>query len=407
MSTKILKNPRISRSVHATQPSIMPEQPWWNNLSVNFNYFSDHLILDKKTKNIVDATAFLDIGARSLAATLLATRTLPTTFNKTQMYKDISEGDIYRELADLHDAKQVFVTPPVVNVSEKQVSAGHNAPLTAICTKLSFKSVYEPINPEICQRYLDNQENFIAQAQYWRHDKNEARPTICFIHGFMVDSYNINSSMLKMKDFFNKGYDILFYTLPHHGPRQSDKSPHSGSAYFSGGLAWLNETVLHAIFDFRTFINYLEQQGADQYGVTGISLGGYTTALLACVEDRLAFAIPNVPVSCIADLFMLWNPANKMLKKSLRLSGTTLQQMRHTIAVHSPLTYKPVIPKNRLMIIAGAGDRCAPPNQARILWDHWQRPDIHWFHGNHVLHLGQQLYLDDMERFFDSIGFTV
>ncbi|MEW6996973.1 alpha/beta hydrolase family protein [Colwelliaceae bacterium BS250] len=407
MTTKILKNPRISRNVHAAQPTIMPEQPWWNNLSTEFNSLADQLVLDKKTQKIVNATAILDIGARSMAATLLASCTLPTTFNQAQMTKDIAEGELYRKLADGHEVKDVFIDPPYVDVSEKILSKGHSAPKSAICTNLSFQSMFNPINPAVREKYLSNTANFTANAQYWCHDKNHKRPTICLIHGFMVDSYNINSTLMKMQDFFNQGYDILLYTLPHHGPRQSDKSPFSGSAYFSGGLAWLNETILHAIFDFRTLLNYLEQQGTPQFGVTGLSLGGYTTALLACVDKRLAFAIPNVPVTSIADLFMLWNPASKMLKKSLHASGTTLQQMRHTIALHSPLTYQPVIAKERLMIIAGAGDRCAPPNQARLLWDHWQRPDIHWFHGNHTLHLGQKLYIADMKRFFNNIGFVV
>ena len=56
----------------------------------------------------------------------------------------------------------------------------------------------------------------------------------------------------------------------------------------------------------------------------------------------------------------------------------------------TPLTYKPCLPPERLMIIGGVGDRLAPPKHSRILWDHWGRCRIHWFPGNHVLHLDRR-----------------
>ena len=56
------------------------------------------------------------------------------------------------------------------------------------------------------------------------------------------------------------------------------------------------------LHDFRIFLDYLESEGVNKVGVTGISLGGYPSALLASVEERLEFAIPNVPVVSLADL---------------------------------------------------------------------------------------------------------
>ena len=75
------------------------------------------------------------------------------------------------------------------------------------------------------------------------------------------------------------------------------------------------------------------------------------------------------------------------------------------MAVHSALTYQPKLPKERLMVIAGAGDRLAPPKHARLLWDHWDRPRIHWFPGNHLLHLDQGKYLKEMASFMREVGF--
>lgn len=168
---------------------------------------------------------------------------------------------------------------------------------------------------------------------------------------------------------------------------------------FSGGLCHLNETVANSVYDFRIFLDYLDSQGVEQYGVTGISLGGYTSAILAAVEERLAFSIPNVPVVSIVDLLLQWAPASWVAQALMRFHGMSIREARHQLAVHCPLTYQPILPKERLMIIGGAGDRLAPPKHARLLWDHWERCRIHWFPGNHVLHLDKGKYLKEMLTF--------
>ncbi len=383
----------------------MPSQPWWSNLNVNFNKIPDAFNLSGTSKVIVNVLAGVDISTRSVLATMLASKALKGTFTPELMKQDIEQGKMYRELANGHDVSKIFAEPPVVSVTETLLETGHSAPEGAICKSLSFESPFEPLNPDLREPYRANKQNLSARAQYWRHDAQTSRPTICAIHGFLLSGYNINAYLFEMKRFFEQGYDVLFYTLPHHGMRQEEGSWRSGQGYFGHGISWLNETVLHSIFDFRIFLNYLEAQGVAQYGVMGASLGGYTASLLACVEKRLAFVIPNVPVVSMADLFMQWNPANKMLQKSLVLSNTSLYQLRHTLAVHSPLTYKPVIDKDRMLIIAAAADRCAPPNHARLLWDHWQRPEISWIAGNHILHYEKRHYLKDIDALFARIDF--
>ena len=113
--------------------------------------------------------------------------------------------------------------------------------------------------------------------------------------------------------------------------------------------------------------------------MTGLSLGGFTAAMLASVEDRLAFAIPNVPVVSLADLVLEWQPIGVLLRGALSTMGMELSDARRLVAASCPLTYPPVLPPERLMIVAGVGDRLAPPKHSRLLWDHWGRCRIHWF----------------------------
>lgn len=73
-----------------------------------------------------------------------------------------------------------------------------------------------------------------------------------------------------------------------------------------------------------------------------------------------------------------------------------MAQLTDALLVHSPLNYPPIIPRQRRMIIGGLGDRLAPPEQARLLWEHWDHPKLRWFPGSHILHVGRGTYLREM-----------
>jgi hypothetical protein len=58
------------------------------------------------------------------------------------------------------------------------------------------------------------------------------------------------------------------------------------------------------------------------------------------------------------------------------------------------------------MIIAGLGDRLAPPDQSQRLWEHWDRCHLHWFPGNHALHVRRGRYLKQIGRFMQATHFN-
>jgi len=39
---------------------------------------------------------------------------------------------------------------------------------------------------------------------------------------------------------------------------------------------------------------------------------------------------------------------------------------------------------------ASLSDRICAPDQAQALWEHWERPSIHWFEGSHLAHFGRR-----------------
>jgi pimeloyl-ACP methyl ester carboxylesterase len=163
--------------------------------------------------------------------------------------------------------------------------------------------------------------------------------------------------------------------------------------------------MAQAVHDFRSIVDYLRHTGVERVALTGISLGGYTSALLATVEDRLEAVIPNCPVVKPAKLFQEWFPANTMVRLGLRLTNINSGELNAGMFYHCPLNYLPVVPKDRRMIITGLGDRMAPPDQAAMLWEHWDHCALHWFPGSHLVHVSQLDYLRRMTPFLHDFMF--
>lgn len=301
----------------------------------------------------------------------------------------------YAQAAEAGDASAVFHAPEATQVvATPGKDTGVDGGRVEI---LRFASPYVPLNPDLADAYLRHEGNAVARAQHWRHVSGP-RPTLVVIHGFGASPAAFNVAFFGLKEIFASGWDVLLYTLPFHGSRRVSRSI-NGIDLLRFGMSHLSEAMLQSVHDLRIFVGHLLDQGAPRVGVTGLSLGGYVTGLAAAVDDRLDFAVPNAAVTWLPPLLDAWFPAS-VTTKALRLllGGGDDETLAAALALHSPLTYEPVLPRERLMVVAGLGDRLAPPEQSLLLWEHWGRPELHWFPGSHVIHLGRGDYRAAMRR---------
>jgi acetyl esterase/lipase len=370
---------------------------WWNALPEDLYLQPDSTELDVLHPLKVHGTAALDHVLRTGLGSLMASALALPVLSRRHLQREEALLSFYRERA-CSPSGEVFPTPAQVLVrGGKLRRSGRKQLQTRL---LRFDSPFQPLHPELRPAWRRYASNRTAFAQHWTHPDGP-RKTLLFVHGFVADRYWLNARMFALRWLYRAGYDILLPTLPFHGARRAWAEPFSGYGYFAHGLASLNESMLNAIHDLRVWLDYLEARGTPGVGVSGLSLGGYLSALLASVDGRLSYCIPNSPVVSPVDMARDWLPLRWLVHATMRRTGIGVEQLRQALALHSPLSYQPKLAPEKLLIIGGAGDRLTPPRLVRLLHAHWQGSAIHWFPGNHVVHLQQGKYLRLMRGFMD------
>lgn len=262
--------------------------------------------------------------------------------------------------------------------------------------RLIFDSGYEPHEGEPGRdRWLAHEANRTGYAWVLRHRDDEPRPWLVCLHGFgtgraFMDLYAFRAAFLHHV----LGLNLAIPVHPMHGPRCSGRF--SGGDFMSHDLMNVVHGMAQSVWDTRRVISWIRTQGPSgpterggsgpsAVGVYGVSLGGYLTALLAGFERDLDCAIAGIPICNLPELYAYHTPPRMRRRPDARaLLG---ERVGEVLSVVSPLSFPPLVPHDRRFLFAGLVDRMATPQQAVALWEHWDRPRIAWYGGNHVGYL--------------------
>jgi dienelactone hydrolase len=186
--------------------------------------------------------------------------------------------------------------------------------------------------------------------------------------------------------------------LPFHAVRAEEGAP----LFPSSDPRITNEGFRQAVLDLRALAAFLRDRGAEAVGMMGMSLGGYTTSLLATLDDTLTFAAPIIPLASIADVARM---AGRFVgsPEQQRLQYEGLEAAHRVV---SPFARPSRLPADRVLILAASGDKITPVEHARKLADHFGAP-LELFHGGHLLQFGRGDAFRAVGRMLGRIGLFV
>ena len=240
------------------------------------------------------------------------------------------------------------------------------------------------------------------RLEHWIHD-GAARGTVVALHGFGMGRPRFDAVALFASQWFEMGLDVVLLTLPHHGARTPRGARFSGELFAVPDVLRLGEAVREAVYEVHLVTGWLRARSAGPVGLLGLSLGGYLSALCAGLMDDLDFVIPVVAPACMGDL--AWRFFERTAHaRSGEAGALTKDELRAAFRVHSPLAHRSRIPKERLLIVAGRGDRVVPNEHSAALWQHWDEPSIHWFSGSHIAPFGRRGVVDAVGNHLGSLG---
>lgn len=295
---------------------------------------------------------------------------------------------------------------PAPDEPDLRVTPLGDGPLGTQVVDLAYPSDYAPFHAGARELHLRATANLTAHARWWTSGRG--RPTIVLLHGWGGGNHWVTERTFAVPYWLRHGYDVAAFVLPYHGDRAPGTGAlRSGALFPSPNPLRMNEAFGQAIYDLRGLARFLRGRGASAIGAMGMSLGGYTTALWASVagpEDvgGLDFAVAMIPAVSFGKL--MWQSASPARVRAAK-AGVTEDLLVDAFAVHAPTTRPARLPRERLFVIAGRGDRITPPEHAEQLAAHWDVP-VRWFDGGHLAQIGRGEQFRDVRRALGQLGFA-
>jgi hypothetical protein len=335
------------------------------------------------------------LGSAAAAVDLMATAAVTAHAQRTGQARTRPHADRVRQLTRLEaryrDARleEFFAAPSAIAPGERVVRQRRHGSVT----DLSWQSGFSPLDPEVAERHASARENARAVAR--RFQGGPGRPAVILIHGYMAGPFAFEERIWPIARLERAGFDVVLFTLPFHGPRA--RAGHGAVPEFPGEDPRLNvEGFRQATFDLQNLIGWLLAEGHPRVGVIGMSLGGYTAALLASVEPRLDFVVPVIPLSSLGD-FAREQGSLSSVADEAAAQHALLESIYRRV---NPVARPSLVPPERCLVIAAKADRVTPAAHARRLSVHLRAP-LQSFYGGHLLQLGRA---EAFERIIDLMS---
>lgn len=281
----------------------------------------------------------------------------------------------------IRDPSGFFPRPVAIDPALKSVRRGSSPRSETF--DATWPSTFTPYLAAVAERYQSNIENRTARARlYLGEASGKKRPAVIAIHGYMGGQWLLEEAQWPIAWLVRRGLDVALPVLPFHAGRAGARR--GAPPLPSSDPRLTNEGFRQAVADILALARFLRDRGAPHVGVMGMSLGGFTSSLLATVtQGELDFAMPMIPLASVADF----------AREQGRLGNGEQAKEQHAALeranwIVSPLARPLAIPKERTIVVAAEHDRITPRAHAKRIADHFGCEMI-TIPGGHLVQLGR------------------
>ena len=229
-------------------------------------------------------------------------------------------------------------------------------------------SQYNPIPKfgEIYNLFPDNYDLYFEAVR--RSDAQDIELCFIFLHGFSERHYKYEIMFLfpQILKALPKS-EILAVQLPYHMRRSPKEQPYSGAFLFDSCPITTIEGTRQAVYDVSQVIAYAKER-YKKVVVGGFSLGGHIAAFLGTCDDRPDLYIMGQAGAALPESLKHLLVCPGIIQKSKRWisKGVDFKQLYMPIELTK---YKPIVPGEKVISIAGTGDKLITYDKAMKLRD--------------------------------------
>ena len=275
-------------------------------------------------------------------------KSIASHFNNTSNINEMTTDQIHK----------FYTEPKLPIVKQSQLNTSDNY----LIGKYSFES-------EIT---CNNTGNKYATGLYRKNTLNEGAVNVVLVHGWRMENM-ARLDGIYLKSLMKMGCNMYYFTLPFHFERNSKDSLYNGEHMISSDIDRTLLSVQQAVSDLRALIKWLRNNTTGKIVLIGVSLGGFLANLTGIVERDIDVLISVFYANNLA--YSIWNTMpGKYIKKDLVENSFSYEELKQAWAIITPGLFKPIVPKENILLFSALYDKYVSVEDAEILWEAWERP---------------------------------
>jgi hypothetical protein len=240
--------------------------------------------------------------------------------------------------------------------------------------------------------------NKYSTGLYFENKNLDQTANVIIVHGWRMNNLE-RVKNIYLNAFSKLGLNMYYFTLPYHLERDSKESLYNGELMVSADIDRTLISIKQAITDLRALIHWLKANRNGKVVLIGVSIGGFITNLVGVVEKEIDALISTFYANSMA--YSVWHTiAGKYVKKDFEQSGFKYEQLERVWSIINPSLFKPVVKKEKILLLSGIYDRFVVSEDTDRLWESWDRPQRILYPCGHA---GIVLYKRKIEK--DTISF--